>query len=144
MNIRIKMFLKKAFLLIMFVLGVSFFFCGCDKEKPGIFFSSSPFSKETGYTPKGIFQKGERIYYLLYNPKEFQTRLIKVQVFRKDDEADEFWGYEYLYNKTVELTDKKVYTDYFVINKKGIYMFQVFDYINTLKPVMRGVVRVVD
>lgn len=119
-------------------------FTGCDREKPAILFSSTPFSKEFGYTPQNTFEKGEKIYYLLYNPKEFKTRLIKVQAFRKDADADEFWGYEYLYNKTVELQNKKLYTDYFIMNKTGYYIFQIFDFTNTLKPVIRGIVRVAD
>jgi len=118
--------------------------CGCDKEKAGILFSSTPFSKELGYKEQSIFKRGERIYYLLYNPKDFKTRLLKVQVFRKDPKADEFFGYEYLYNKTVELKDRKFYTDFFVINKAGYYIFQAFEFTNTLKPVIIGIVRVED
>ncbi len=118
---------------------------GCDKSKPGILFSSTPFSKEYGFTPQGVYKKGDKIYYLLYNPDEFKTRLLKVQVFRKDDgNSGEFFGYEYLYNKTVELSDKKYYTDYFIINKKGYYIFQVFEYTNTIKPIIRGIVKVND
>lgn len=117
---------------------------GCDKEKPAILFSAVPFSKDFGYKPQNTYKKGEKIYYLLYNPKEFKTRLIKVQVFRKDPDADEFWGYEYLYDKTVELTDKRLYTDYFIINKAGYYIFQIFEYTNTLKPVIKGIVKVTE
>lgn len=139
-------FKKLGFLFLFFMF--SLLFSGCDneykgqKEQPCILFSSTPFSKELGYTPQNTFTAGDKIYYLLYNPKEFKTRLIKVQVFRKDDEADEFWGYEYLYNKTVELQHKKLYTDYFIINRHGYYVFQIFEYTNTLKPVIKGVVKV--
>lgn len=128
----------------MLSLFTSFVLTGCDKEKPAILFSSAPFSKETGYKPQNTFKKGEKIYYLLYNPDEFKTRLIKVQAFRKDANADEFWGYEYLYNKTVELQDKRLYADYFIMNKTGFYIFQIFEYTNTLKPVIKGVVKVID
>ena len=84
------------------------------------------------------------MYYIAYNPDDFKTKLIKVQVFRKNDDADEFFGYEYLYNKTVELKDKKFHTDYFVINKKGFYIFQIFEYTNTIKPIIKGIIKVVD
>lgn len=133
----------KIFILATLILA-PLLFTGCDRENPGIIFSSTPFSKELGYTPQNIFKKGEKIYYLAYNPKEFKTRLVKVQVFRKDDDADEFFGYEYLYNKTVELKNKKFHTDFFVINKKGYYIFQIFEYTNTLKPVIKGIIRVSD
>jgi len=135
--------IKGGFFLIILFCAL-FFFTGCDKNKPGILFSSTPFSKELGYTPQNTFHKGDKIYYLIYNPDDFKTRLIKVQVFRKDDGADEFFGYEYLYNKTVELKDKKFHTDYFIINKKGFYIFQIFEYTNTIKPIIKGIVKVVD
>lgn len=133
----------KIFIFLMIFI-CSLFLTGCDKEKPAILFSATPFSKEYGYTPQNTFKKGEKIHFLLYNPNDFKTRLIRVQVFRKDANADEFWGYDYLYNKTVELRDKKLYTDYFIINKTGYYIFQIFEYTNMLKPVIKGVVKVVD
>ncbi len=135
--------LKNFGLIFIFFIFLTAIY-GCDKEKPGILFSSTPFSKELGYKEQSIYKKGEKIYYLLYNPKGFKTRLLKVQVFRKDIDADEFFGYEYLYNKTVELKDRKFYTDYFIINKKGYYVFQTFEFTNTIKPVIIGVVRVED
>lgn len=134
----------KKILLILILMLCSFIFTGCDREKPGILFSSTPFSKELGYKEQSVYKKGEKIYYLLYNPKDFKTRLLKVQVFRKDSDADEFFGYEYLYNQTVELKDKKFYTDYFIINRKGFYIFQAFEFTNTIKPVIIGVVKVED
>lgn len=131
-------------LLIIFILFLSLIsLTGCTKEEPVIIFSSTPFSREHGYTEQSRFKVGDKIYYLIYNPYEFKTRLIKVQVFRKEyDKTGDFFGYDYLYNKTVELNDKKFYTDYFIINKNGYFMFQIFDYTNTLKPIVRGIVRV--
>ncbi len=134
----------KKILLILILLLCSFTLTGCDKEKPGILFSSTPFSKELGYKEQSVYKKGDKIYYLLYNPKDFKTRLLKVQVFRKDAGADEFLGYEYLYNQTVELKDRKFYTDYFIINRAGFYIFQAFEFTNTIKPVIIGVVKVED
>ena len=137
------MHIRNIFIIFAFIF-CSFLLAGCDREKPAILFSSTPFSKEYGYTPQNTFKKGEKIYYLLYKPDEFKTRLIKIQVFRKDASKSESWGYEYLYNKTAELQNKKLYTDYFIINKAGYYIFQIFEYTNTLKPVLRGIVQVVD
>lgn len=138
-----KKILKNFMFLTIFLICL-FILCGCDREKPGILFSSTPFSKELGYKEQSIYKTGEKIYYLLYKPKGFETRLLKVQVFRKDDGADEFFGYEYLYNKTVELKDRKFYTDYFIINRKGFYVFQAFEFTNTLKPVILGIVKIED
>ena len=126
-------------------MSASVHFADATDKNPEFLFSSTPFSKELGYTEQSFYKKGERIYYLLYNPNGFKTRLLKVQVFRKDDGADEFFGYEYLYNKTVELSDRKFYTDFFVINKKDtIYFKSTFEYTNTIKPVIIGVVKVTD
>lgn len=138
--------LRLPYLLFLFFAACfcALFLTGCDSEKPQIAFSSTPFSKELGYTPQNIYKKGERVYFLLYNPKDFKTRLLKINVFRKDPDADEYFGYESLYNKTIELTDKKFYTDYYIMNKKGIYIFQIFEYTNIHKPVIIGIVRVED
>jgi len=140
-----KIFSKIKFVFLIFLLlSAAMLTGGCTKDKPLVLFSSTPFSKEKGYTPQNVYKRGDRIYYLLYNPKEFKTRLLKVQVFRKDPDADDMWGYEYLYNKTAELNDKKFYTDYFIINKAGYYIVRIFEFTNTLKPVITGIIKVND
>ncbi len=144
MHIKHEMKLSLKIIILLSLVCSFVLLSGCDKTKPGILFSSTPFSKELGYTPQNTFKKGDKVYYIAYNPDDFKTKLIKVQVFRKNDDADEFFGYEYLYNKTVELKDKKFHTDYFVINKKGFYIFQIFEYTNTIKPIIKGIIKVVD
>ncbi len=119
-----------------------FLFSACDNEKPGIVFSDSPFIKQTPPKLKSIFHKGQRIYFAVYNPKGFKTRLLKLQIFKKESEKSEFFGYEYLYNKTIELDNKHAATDYAVINNSGFYIFQIFDYTDFLKPVAIGVIKV--
>jgi len=122
---------------------MSFFLTACDSEKAVIAFSSTPFSREKGYTPKNVFKTGEKIYFAVYNPKEFKTRLLKLQVFKKENEkSGDYWGYEYLYNRTLELKNKKAYTDYIVIHNSGNYFFQIFDYTDFQEPVVIGVIRV--
>ncbi|MDO5438369.1 MAG: hypothetical protein Q4F80_09250 [bacterium] len=133
--------MKKLFSLLALLIGI-FALTGCDSEKPAIVFSKSPFTKETMYTPANKFKTGERIYYAVYNPDGFKTRLLKLQVFKKESEKSEFWGYEYLYNRTLELKDKKTYTDYAVINNAGYYIFQIFDFTDFQKPAAIGIVQV--
>ncbi|MCD8024599.1 MAG: hypothetical protein LUE64_03600 [Candidatus Gastranaerophilales bacterium] len=132
--------MKKSF--ILFCLFLIFFLTGCDSEKPTIIFSKTPFTSQTMYTPANKFAPGERIYFAVYNPKEFKTRLLKLQVFKKESEKSEFWGLEYLYNRTLELNNKKAYTDYVVINNAGFYIFQIFDFTDFQTPVVLGIVKV--
>ncbi len=115
---------------------------GCSKEKAIIAFSKTPFTKEANYSPANTFKTGEKIYFAIYNPKEFKTRLLKMQIFKKDAEKSEFWGYEHLYNRTLELNNKKTFTDYIVINNKGHYVFQIFDYTDFHKPITIGVIKI--
>ena len=131
---------KVLFVITIFICSI--FLCACDNEKPLIGFSTTPFSKEQGYAPANTFKKGDKIYYAIYNPYGFKTKLLKLQVFKKTDNNSEFWGYEYLYNKTLELKNKNTYTDYIVINSEGHFVFQVFDYTNFQKPVVLGIVKV--
>ncbi len=127
--------------LLLFAFFITLFLTGCDKEKPTIAFSHMPFSKD-GYALSNTFKAGDRIYYAIYNPKGFKTKLLKLQIFKKSDNSSEFWGYEYLYNKTLELNNKNAFTDYTVINGTGHFIFQVFDYTNFQKPVTLGIVKV--
>lgn len=132
-------------LLLFLILFISLFFTtGCDSEKPNIAFSKTPFSQTTGYSLANTFKPGEKIYYAIYNPKGFKTKLLKLQVFKKNDNNSEFWGYEYLYNKTLELRNKNAFTDYVVINSAGHFIFQVFDYTNFQKPVAIGIVKIAE
>ena len=119
-----------------------FFMTACDNEHAMIGFSRTPFKKETGYNPANTFSAGDKIYFAIYNPKGFKTKLLKLQVFKKTDNNSEFGGYEYLYNRTLELTNKNAYTDYVVINTKGNFVFQIFDYTDFQKPVVLGIVKV--
>lgn len=119
-----------------------FILTGCSEEKPVVAFSKTPFSNESTYNPASIFKTGEKIFFAVYNPDGFKTRLLKLQIFKKESEKSEFWGYEYLYNRTIELKNKNSYTDYIVINNAGFYVFQFFDFTDFQKPVVLGIIKV--
>ncbi len=127
---------------ICLLLLFCFLLTGCDGEKAVIAFSKTPFTKEKKYIPANKFQKGEKIYFAIYNPKGFNTRLLKLQVFKKDRSKSEFWAYDYLYNKTLELTNKNAFTDYVVINTSGIYIFQIFDFTDFSEPITLGAIEI--
>lgn len=134
----------KRILTLFFALIMSISLFGCDKEKPVIAFSTTPFSRETGYSPQNNFKVGEKIYYAVYNPKGFNTRLLKLQVFKKEvEKSGDYWGYEYLYNNTLELKNKYAYTDYVIVHNTGRYFFQIFDFTDFQEPVVMGVINVV-
>ncbi len=135
--------MKKISLLFVLILS-SIIFTGSIFNKTDIVFSTTPFNKSTNYKPQSIFHKGDKIYFSVYNEKGFKTRLIKVQVFKKESAKSEFWGYEYLYNRTCELEDKNTYSDYVKVYNTGYYIFRIFDYTNFQKPVITGIIKVVD
>lgn len=135
--------MKKIF-FIFSLLILSLFLTGYSSKKSYIYFSKTPFSQDSGYVLANTFKKGEKIYFTIYNKKGFKTKLLKLQVFKKNDNNSEFWGYEYLYNKTLELSNKNTYTDYIVINSTGHFVFQVFDYTDFQTPVTLGIVQIVE
>ena len=97
---------------------------------------------EGKYTPSKVFNTGEKVYFAVYNPKGFKTRLLKVQIIKKESEKSEFFGHEYFYNKTVELKSKNYYTDYITFNNVGFYIFQIFEYTDLNEPSILGIIKV--
>ena len=133
--------MKKLFLICLLCL-FSLVLSGCSKNKPILAFSKTPFTKQTLYNTTNKFRTGERIYFAVYNPEGFKTRLLKLQVFKKENEKSEFLGYEYLYNRTLELKNKYNFTDYVVINNSGYYIFQIFDFTDFQEPIILGIILV--
>lgn len=107
---------------IWLLLVLTLFLTGCSGG-PFIVFSSQPVTQNT--QPEYKFPVGERMYYAVVNQKGFKDKVIKVQIFKKDEKSD-FWGYSYVYNRTCELTNDKFYTDFIVFHTKGHYAMQVF------------------
>ena len=93
--------------------------------------------------PINVFKKGERIYFSVINKKGFKSDFIKYQVVKQDDNAH-IGGYSRVMNRTVRVSDKNSYVDYFVINQKGKYFIQIFDIENLQQWVVMGAFAVLD
>lgn len=134
--------MKKKFLKLILIVLASFTLCACDEsQKPFIVFSSAPITQTTRM--QQVFRSGERVYYAAINPKGFKDSVIKVNIFKKDD-TSEFWGYSYYSNREHKLTNQNYYTDYFIINQKGLYVMQIFDITDLQDPVILGSFRIAD
>ena len=84
---------------------------------------------DTKLEQANVFKKGEKIYFMIYNPKGFESQYIKYQIIRQDDNAFE-GGYKRERNVTIRVNDKNKYVDYFVLNRVGKYYIQIFDITN--------------
>lgn len=134
--------MRKKFLTFALIVLSSLALCACDKsQKPFIVFSSAPITETT--RPQQVFKSGQRVHYGVINPKGFKDRVIKINMFKKDD-TSEFWGYNYYSNREHKLTNQNYYTDYFVIYQKGLYVMQVFEITNLQDPVALGSFRISD
>ncbi|MBQ4646583.1 MAG: hypothetical protein IJB79_04475 [Candidatus Gastranaerophilales bacterium] len=118
------------FLIIFFICSPSYAFFWKKKEKPSLFLSSTNPSLSISYDEKiqneDVFQKGKRIYFLVYVPEGFKSDYIKYQIFKQDDKAH-VGGYSRIRNITRRVNDKNYYIDYFVLSEAGKYGLQIFD-----------------
>ncbi len=134
--------MKNKFLTFALIALFSLVLLACDKEqKPFIVFSAAPINETTH--PQQVFKAGSRVYYAAINPKGFEDKAIKINIFKKDD-TSEFWGYSYYANRDYKLENQNYYTDYFVIHQKGLYVMQVFEITNLQNPAALGSFRIVD
>jgi len=124
--------MKRILLSFLSLVLCVFLLTGCS-DKPFIVFNSEPITPESQY--QYTFPVSKRIYYAVVMPKGFKDKVIKIQVFKKDETSD-FWGYSYVTNRTVELQHDKFYRDYMVLHQTGRYAMQVFYLSNLHKPLM--------
>ncbi|MBE7705787.1 MAG: hypothetical protein E7Z91_00885 [Cyanobacteria bacterium SIG30] len=137
--------MKNILKLLFLVIFSLFFVTGCSNEKqskkPFIVFSDQPIHERT--VPKSVFGKGKRVYFAAIKPKGFESEVIRVQIFKKDDKTA-YLGYSYYSNKDYRLENDKFFLDYFIIHTEGHYVTQVFEITNLQKPVMIGDFWIVD
>ena len=127
----------KKFVLFFITLVTVVFVCGCDEEKAYILFNKHPINSETIYSSSNtnVFQPDERIYYLVTLPKQSESKLLLIQVFKIGGDKDERYGYDLVWGKRVKLRDEQhyYYTDYIVMSQKGAYVMKVYSRDNPTK-----------
>ena len=133
--------MKKLFLVITTIL-IAFFTCACDKETSVVLFNKHRFTPETINSPSNtnVFQPNERIYYLVTLPKQVESKLLLIQIYKLDGDKDERLGYDLVWGKRVKLRDEQrhYFTDYIVMNGKGNYVMKVYSRDNPTKILTSG------
>ncbi len=115
-----KKSLSFVIILLMFLLT------GCG-QKPFIIMKSEPVTAQNALYPEQTYHKGERIYFVLVNPKGFKDDALKIEIVKKNDKVPTM-GYSIHYAKDVRINkDNEAYADYFVLHSSGWYFMQVFE-----------------
>lgn len=132
----------KKILLIIVTIFITFLTCACDKEKSVILFNKHRFTQDTIISPSNtnVFQVNERIYYLITLPKQVESKMLLIQIFKLDGDKDERLGYDLIWGKRVKLRDeqKHYFTDYIVLSGKGNYVMKVYSRDNPTKILTSG------
>jgi hypothetical protein len=127
--------MMKKFLL--FIFACTILLSGCDKEKAAIFFTSGAITPENFSVQKcqKVFNVGQRIDFLLYNPKPLTNSVIRIQVLKID--SNEFVsGFTIAHARDIEINTRLNYaTDYFYLYQEGAYMLRIFSKSNLEKPI---------
>lgn len=106
--------------------------------KPMLFFNEQTITPETVNYPQRVFRTGERINYLVLNPKGFKNDYIRVQIVKKEEKTPH-WGYTVYWAKDYHIdTSDNYYINYIVLNEPGYYFMQVFSFDNFDKPIIRN------
>lgn len=119
--------MKRNKLLIWITLILLFFTAGCSREKAGILFNKNPINEKTIYDTSTVFEKGNRIYYLIVMPEKVESRYLYIQIIKKDNDYGQL-GYKLIQTRDIRLKDEEInyFTDYFVLNEGGYYFMRVY------------------
>ena len=125
-------------LLCIFIIGLAFFVCGCDKNTPIILFNNQPINEKTIKTPVDFFELGETTHFVVLNHKGFDSPYLRVQLIKKDTKVQN-WGFKIASSKDIKIdTDKNYYIDKINVSQSGTYILSLF-YLNDLnRPIVRG------
>jgi len=110
--------------LLLFLLLT---FSGCDREKPLIFFSSKPITSNLDFNnPEVVFAPSTRINFVVYNPKGFKSKKIRLQVIKMSDKVP-ILGYTLEHARDIEINPSQNYfiSDFYIHNT-GCFMLRVF------------------
>ncbi|MDD3149853.1 MAG: hypothetical protein PHV68_03385 [Candidatus Gastranaerophilales bacterium] len=123
-----------------FIIAVIFcIFCitGCkNKERSQILFSSQPISASA--PAETAFSTGEQINFILINPKEFTSNILRLQVLKLSDKVDRY-GFSLAHGRDVEIDINKHYMiESLYFHEKGRYLLRIFSSDNYKTPLAEG------
>lgn len=118
--------------LTIFVLFFLLVTTGCT-QNASIIFNQRPITKQNVMDMSSVFAPGSRIYYLILMPEKQASRFLNIQIIKKG--SADYLGYSLYMSRTVRLKDEeeKYFTDYFVLNDKGVYIMKVYSKDNPQK-----------
>lgn len=140
---------KITYIILFMLLFAPFSMAGLFKKeaKPELYLTPYDPRITVNYDNKiesiNVFKRGEKIYFSVYTKKGFKSDFIRYQVVKQDDNAH-IGGYSRVMNKTVRVSNKNNYVDYFVMNQKGKYYIQIFDIENLQQWIVMGAFAVLD
>ena len=117
----------KKLILALTLLILTLTTSACNTDKAAILFNRDPITEENVLNNSTIFERNERIYYLILMPKTVHSRYIYIQVIKKDNDYAQL-GYKLYWANTFRLKDEQVnyYNDYIVLNESGAYIMKVY------------------
>ena len=74
----------KKLILALTLLILTLTTSACNTDKAAILFNRDPITEENVLNNSTIFERNERIYYLILMPKTVHSRYIYIQVIKKD------------------------------------------------------------
>lgn len=116
---------------------------GCS-EKAYVIFNKQPITRENLLNGSYLFEKGERVYYVVTLPPEKAiTKQIFIQVYKRDNKEMRY-GYKLIYGKKVYLNEDEqyYYTDYYVFPDSGLYEFKIYSADNPTKELTSNIVQI--
>ena len=133
--------MKKLIIFVVIIFLASF--CSASaKEKAFILFNKLPITDETITSTSNTnqFASGERIYYLIAFPQKAYKKSLLIQVFKVGGDKDERYGHDIVWGKRVKLKTQhhNFYTDYIVLNQKGVFVMKVYSRDNPTKVLTTG------
>ena len=97
--------MKNYFLLCTLLI---FLLCGCDRQKAAVFVSSKPIDAQNFEVSnmRSLFKPGQKIYYILLNPKPFLSSKIRLQILKVDYKGS-FFGVNLIRGRDIEIDKQK-------------------------------------
>lgn len=117
----------KRLALVFMSLIVMFCTSACNSDKPAILFNMEPITAENALHNTSVFERHQRIYYLILIPKPLHTNMIDIQIIKKDNQYARY-GYKLFWTRSARLKEEQIhyYDDYVVIPEKGAYIMKVY------------------
>ena len=131
--------------IIIFIFCLSFLFCGFSLKKKSqvtVAFSREPISEQIKDNYSQTFNSGEKIYYLVNNPKGFKCDFLRIRILKKDDKVN-LGGFNI--KRTIDMETENgasKLSGEVVLHEKGLYILQVYEFCNPTKILVNGVFRV--